>query len=143
MSDNLGPGAYATSQLSKDTLIAAKNDLTFQLLMNSETQQFSYMQSSNTISDIEQHYSKEIQLVRNEMKGLDDKTSNEYYDLMAEVQELESERDEKVKQEESKRTDFQKRYDTQKTSIETRLESVKSDLEGIKQMQDSNIKRNS
>ena len=140
MPDTLGPGSYNSTQLAINTLISEMSDIEFQRLMNSEAEQFMHMKLSHEITDIQEHYGKEISLIRNEMKDLD-KTSNEYFTLMLELQELEDERDEKVKQVERTITDNEKHTETENTQLETRYNAAKADKEGLEETQDSNIKR--
>ena len=140
MADNLGPGSYNFLQLAIDTLISEMNDIEFQRLMNSEADQFMHMKLSHGIEDIQAYYGREIDLVKNEMKDLD-KTSNEYFTLMLELQGLEDERDEKVQQIERLITDNQKRTETENAQLDTRYNAAKADKEGLEEAQDSNIKR--
>ena len=141
MSDKLGPGSYNSTQLAINTMILEMNDIEFQRLMNSESEQYTHKQSSIELENVQDSYNTEIKLVRNEMRAVEDKTSNEYFDLMSELEELEDERDAEVKRLENEASDKEKKYQVQDTNLETRYNAVKADKEGIEEAQKSNIQR--
>lgn len=140
MPENLGPGGYNSAQVAINTLISEMSDLEFQRILNSESERFLHKHSSIEIADIQEHYGQEIKLIRNEMKDLD-KTSDEYKDLMVELEELEDERDSKIKAIETTDEDREKYFEVENTQIETQYNAAKADKEALESMQDSNIKR--
>ena len=87
-------GEHSTIQLYK----AKKHDLQNQVTFNSLTLRLKQKHSANDINQIHDKYGREETMIRNEMKGLDDKTGNEYLELMAELQELQDEEDRMVTQ---------------------------------------------
>ena len=141
MADKLGPGGYNGTQLAINTMILQMNDIEFQRLQNSETEQYLHKQSSIEIEELQQKYGQEIKLVRNEMRQSEDKTSNEYFDLMSELEELEEERDAEIKRVEDQNADREKLHQVQDANLETRYNAVKADMEGLKEAQKSNIQR--
>lgn len=130
-------GEHTTIQLYK----SKKHDLQNQVTFNSLTLRLKQKHSANTVEQIHQKYGQEETMIRNEMKGLEDKTGNEYMDLMAELQELQDEEDRIVTEEEQKAKDFESKIEIQNASIETQLQAVTADLEGLEEMRKENIEK--
>ncbi len=142
MPDKLGPGGYNGTQQAIDIMILEINDLEFQRLQNSESDQYIHKKSSYDIGEIQASYDPEIKLIRNEMRNSDDKTSSEYLELMSELEELEDERDHKIKVVEDATADKEKEFEIENTGIESRLEAIKADKEGLEEAQKSDIQGN-
>ena len=141
MADKLGPGSYNSTQLAIDLMILQMNDIECQRIKNSESERLTHKHSSYQTSDVQLKYGEEIQLIRNEMRESEDKTSKEYYDLMSELEELETERDSKTKLIEDELADAEKKYEIQDTTLETQYNAVKADKEGMEDVQKSKIER--
>ena len=141
MADKLGPGSYNSTQVAINAMIMQMNDLEFQRLQNSETEQYLHKQSSAETQGIQNKFDPEVKLIRNEMKASGDKTSNEYFELMSELQELEDERDAELKRVEDEVSDREKQFQIQDTNLETRYNAVKADKEGLEETQKQNIQR--
>ena len=118
--DKLGPGSYNGTQLAINTMILQMNDIEFQRLLNSETEQYLHKQSSIEIQEIQERYGAEKKYIRNEMRDIEDKTSNEYFDLMAELEELEDQEEAEIKRKETEDEDREKKFAIRDTSLETR-----------------------
>ena len=141
MADKLGPGSYNGTQLAINTMIMEMNDVEFQRLLNSENEQYLSKHSSQDIEDIQNNYDPEIKLVRNEMREANDKTSGEYFELMAELEELEENRDAEIKRIENETSDREKQFEIEDTTLETRYNAIKADKEGLEDVQKSDIER--
>ncbi len=141
MADKLGPGSYNSSQLAIDLMILQMNDIEFQRVDLSEDKMLEHKHSSYEIAEIQASYDPEIKLIRNEMKNSGDKTSNEYFELMSELEELEDERDNKIKVIENENADKEKSIEVQETSLETQYNAIKADKEGLEEAQKSDIQR--
>ncbi len=141
MADKLGPGSYNSSQLAIDLMILQMNDIEFQRVDLSEDKMLEHKHSSYEIAEIQASYDPEIKLIRNEMKNSGDKTSNEYFELMSELEELEDERDGKIKVIENENADKEKSIELQETSLETQYNAIKADKEGLEEAQKSDIQR--
>ena len=141
MADKLGPGGYNSTQLAINTMIMEMNDIEFQRLMNSESERYLSKQSLAEEDNIRSQYEPEIELVKNEMKNSNDKASNEYFELMSELKDLEEERDAEIKRIEDEISDREKQFEIQDTNLETRYNAVKADKEGIEEAQKQDIQR--
>ena len=78
------------SQLNIFLNDAALHDIDAQMLRNSEDLRLKQKQSSAEVERIHGQYQQEESMVRNEMKGVD-KLSDEYEELLTELQELQDE----------------------------------------------------
>ena len=140
MPDSLGPDEYNSTQLAINLMILQMNDIECQITKNSEDNRLLHKHQSTDVEGVQYRYGSEIKQVRNDMRECEDKTSNEYFELMSELEELEENRDAEIKRIENETTDKEQFYEAQKTTLETQYEAVKADKEGIEQMQESNLK---
>ena len=120
---------------------ALAEDLKNQITSNSLTLRLKQKHSSNKIQEIHQQYNAEEEYIRNEMKEIDDTTSNEYMDLMAELKDLQEEEDQAVEQIENESADYETGVQMENDDLETRLEAVKSDTESFEEALKQNIEK--
>jgi len=131
-----------TNTLIIQSYIAAENDIELQLNLNSQEKINHMNKASDDISKIHDKYGAEEEYVQNEMNEVaDDKTSAEYQNLMQELNELESEEDEKVEQIEEEQTRYENKVDTENDMLETRYEAAKSDREGFEDARKDDIEK--
>lgn len=130
-------GEHSTIQLYK----AKKADLTNQVTFNSLTLRLKQKHSANDVNEIHHKYGVEEEMIRNEMKGLDDKTGNEYFELMSELQELRDEEDQMVTQAEQASKDYETQIELENAGLETQIQAIAADLEGLEEMRKENIEK--
>ena len=140
MTQSLGPDEYNSIQLAVNTMILEMNDVQFQITQNSESNRLLHKTQSSDTENVQGRYGDEIKYVRREMRESEDKTSNEYFELMSELEELEENRDTELKRIENDTTEKEQFYEAQKTSLETQYEAIKADKEGLESAQEQNIK---
>lgn len=130
-------GEHSTIQLYK----AKKHDLQNQVTFNSLTLRLKQKHSSNSVSDVHHKYGVEESMIRNEIRGLDDKSGNEYLELMTELQELQDEEDRIVTQMEQESKDYESKIEMENASLETQLQAIDADIEGLEEMRKQNIEK--
>jgi len=130
-------GEHSTIQLYK----AKKSDLTNQVTFNSLTLRLKQKHSANDVNEIHHKYGREEEMIRNEMKGLDDKTGNEYFELMSELQELKDEEDREVTQAEEASKEYETQIELENASLETQIQAIAADIEGLEEMRKENIEK--
>lgn len=126
-----GPGDFLSLSLSVTEMKATKATKTFQMTMNSHDLQVRHRDWSNAISKLHKTYGDEEKLLRNQMRAMDDKTSNEYFDLLSELEELQDEEDARVKEIESEQKDYEENVQAQNTSLETAIQAIDAQLESF------------
>jgi len=124
------------------TYIAAENDVEFQLTLNSQEKINHMNQASNDTQKIHDKYGAEEEYIQNEMNDVsEDQTSEEYQDLLSELNSLEEEEDEKVEKIEKEETIYENQVDTENTQLETKLEAMKQDREGFENAREQDIEK--
>lgn len=141
MADKMGTGSFLTLQGAINTLTAEMDDVELQRLQNSTTERLVHKHQSNDVEKIRSHYDSEISQIRNDMRACDDKTSEEYMDLMSEIEELQQEKDAKVTKAESEANDRSEELEQQDVSLETRFNAMKEDRDGLKEALEQSVKR--
>lgn len=131
-------GPWSSIQLYK----AKRSDLQAQLLKNSTTLSLKQKHSSNDIQKIHEKYDQEEQMVRNEMNSLDDKTGNEYLELLSELEEIKDEDDRECEVAEAAAQEYEQKITVENSSIETQLQAVNADIEGFEEMRKDSIEKN-
>lgn len=131
-------GDHTSIQLYK----ARKADLDNQRIKNSESVNLRQKHSSNNIIQIHKKYDAEQQLVRNEMHNIDDKTNNEYLELLAELQEIQDMDDRETTTEETAAQDYESKMDLQNSTIEADIQAIDADIEGFEEMRKDSIEKN-
>ncbi len=118
--------------LNKMTNGLVENDLEAQQINNSMTIRIVQKTAAAKISEIHSRYDVEKEQVRNEINNLDDKAaSNEYEDLMAELNDLKSEEEREVEAVEQQANDRETAIQLENDNLSTRLEAMKADDEAI------------
>ena len=119
---------------------AAASDMELQILKNQESIRLRQKQSSSKISEIHAKYDVEKERIRSEINSLDeDVSSDEYQDLMAELNEIKDAEEREVETEENESSDFETELQVQNDNITSRLEALKADNESLKEMHQQNI----
>lgn len=116
-----------------------KNDLEAQITNNSQDLRLKQKHSSADTAEINDNYEADAELIRNEMQGLDDKTGAEYEELMAELKELQDDRDRQLTEVEQASTDYQNKIDIENDTLQTQLEAVNADIKGFEEARDQSI----
>ena len=138
MSQNLGPGEYLSIQLTVNEYIEAQSDLELQLMQNSQHLRLKQKHSSNEISQLQQQFTEEQTLIRNEMRGAE-RLSDEYYNLLAELEESQAQQEMQISDIENEANDYAQKIETENSMLETQIAAIKEDKENLKQTQKNNI----
>lgn len=118
------------------------SDLELQITKLSEDKILKHKQSSSQISDIHAKYSVEKDLIRNEIRSLDNSdTNNEYKLLMADLNEVKDNEEREVEAEEDISTDYENELQLQIDELQTRKEAAGADLEGFKETNKENTEK--
>ncbi|MBR2068946.1 MAG: hypothetical protein IJ877_04205 [Candidatus Gastranaerophilales bacterium] len=141
MADHLGPGGYNSNQLAIDVMILELNDIQYERTELSEAKQLMHKHASYEVAEIEARYNPEIQYIRNEMRNQGDLTNSEYFELMADLEELETMRDNAKTVVEKEENDKESEYEQQDTMLENMFNQLTGDKEGLENANDENIKR--
>lgn len=113
------------------TCTAQENDIEAQMTQNSEMKNLKALKSTRETQKIHQQYNEEQDLIRNEMKELGDRTSDEYLDLSAELRDSQTEEDEKVKKIEEEAKGYEEKIDLENDQLESQIQSIQADKEGF------------
>ena len=105
---------------------AAANDITNQMTDNTLNLRLKQKYSSNTISQIHSKYDQEEQLIRDEINALEDKSGNEYEELISELKELKEEEDAEIEKTEEESNDYETHIELENAQLETRLEAIET-----------------
>lgn len=116
--------------LAKLTGIALKNNIEDQMTTNSMELRTKQNASANVVTKLHRKYDVEQEMIQNEMDACDDKTSDEYKELMAELKDSKEAEDKAVEQEEEKAQDYQNRIDNENAILQDRLTAISEDQEG-------------
>lgn len=116
-----------------------KNDLEAQITNNSQDLRLKQKHSSADSAEVNANYAADAELIRNEMNSLDDKTGAEYEELMAELKELQDDRDRQLTEIEEAATDYQNKIDIENDTLQTQLEAVNADIKGFEEARDQDI----
>ena len=125
--------------LSENFFIAEKNNLEDQLVDNNTSLQLAHKQESAKIENIRFMGDNEEELVRIEMEGLDTR-SEEYEQLLSEINDIRDEEDREIEQIERQSTDFETEIQQENVVIETRLEAINTDLDALGDLKEEHIK---
>ena len=140
MADNLGPGEYNGTQLAINFFILNQANLEAQLIDNKETLALKQKESATKLAEIHFKYNQEESLIRTEMRSLaDSKLSTEYYNLLAELEELQNEEEMLATATETECKDYETRIQLENDNIETQIQAVQQDKEALEEMQKKNI----
>ena len=120
---------------------AAANDITNQMTDNTLNLRLKQKYSSDTISQIHSKYDQEEQLIRDEINALEDKSGNEYEELISELKELKEEEDAEIEKTEEESNDYETHIELENAQLETRLEAIKTDNESYKECLEGNIEK--
>lgn len=118
---------FLFGQLTVGTKNAQIQDLEAQILNNEEIKQLQHNSFSNDETRIKRDFAIEQEQIENQMDALDDKTSDEYFDLMAEKKDLQNERDEKIEQIEERANEMQTRIDNENAALSERKEVLEQE----------------
>jgi len=124
---------FLFGQLTVGTKNAQIQDLEAQILNNEEIKQLQHNSFSNDETRIKRDFAIEQEQIENQMDALDDKTSDEYFDLMAEKKDLQNERDEKVEQIEERANEMQTRIDNENAALSERKEALEQDRDATQE----------
>ena len=117
---------------TKNTLILEKNDIEAKITDNSQRIRDNSRRGSNETSMIHFDYDQEKAAIQNEIDSLDDdKTSDEYADLMDELKELDDKEEREVKVSEEETTDFETTIQLENDTLEVQLEDIQQLIESF------------
>lgn len=122
------------------TCTAEASDIEFQMTENSEMKNLKTTQSTRETAKLHQQYNEEQDLIRDEMKELGDRTSDEYLELSAELRESQTEEDDQVKKVEEEAKAYEEKIDLQNDQLESQLQSINADKEGFQKGVDDFVK---
>ena len=120
--------------------IARHFTIEHQLGLNQESKNRKMAYSSDAIQAIHKKYGYEEEMVRNEMHSLDDRTSDEYLDLMADLKSLQNQEEMEVKRIEEESTQYQTHIDKENDQLESQLAAIDADMESFKSTRSEDIK---
>ena len=119
---------------------ASANEIETQMTKNSMAIRLRQKQSSSKISEIHAKYDVEKERIRNEINSLDDDaSSDEYQDLMSELNDIKDAEEREVEVEENAANDYETGVQLENDNLSTRLEALKADNESLKEMHQQNI----
>ena len=95
------------------TCTAEASEIEFQMTENSEMKNLKATQSTRETAKLHQQYNEEQDLIRDEMKELGDRTSDEYLELSAELRESQTKEDDQVKKVEEEAKAYEEKIDLQ------------------------------
>ena len=124
---------FIFGQLTVRTQDAQIENLEAQLINNEERENAQHIKSSNETTKIHRKYDYEEELIQNEMDKIEDKTSDEYFDLMAEKKDLKEAEDKDVEQIEIKETEVQDKIERENATIEERKKALEEDKEATQE----------
>ena len=125
--------------LTQDALV---DNVTNQITDNTMDLSLKQKYQSDTIAQIHAKYNLEEDLIRDEIDNLEDKTGDEYAELMEELQELKEMEDQEVKAEEEKASDYETRIQLENDNLETRKEAMEKNIEAFQEALDQSIEKN-
>ena len=125
--------------LTQDALI---EDVTNQITDNTMDLRLKQKYQSNAIAQIHDKYNLEEELIRDEIDKLDDKSGDEYEDLMRELQELKEMEDQEVKAEEEKASDYETKMQLENDNLEVRKEAMEKNVEAFQEALNQSIEKN-
>ncbi len=108
---------------------AQRQSIENQMTDNSMESRLKHKYSDNVVTRIHRQYDEEQSMIQNQMDAIDDKTSDEYKELMAELKDSKEEEDKAVEREENKATEYQDRIDRENAVLEDRLSAISADQE--------------
>ena len=108
---------------------AQRQSIENQMTDNSMESRLKHKYSDNVVTRIHRQYDEEQSMIQNQMDAIDDKTSDEYKELMAELKDSKEEEDKAVEREENKATEYQDRIDRENAVLEDRLSTISADQE--------------
>jgi len=121
---------------------ATADNIETQMTKNSMSLRLKQKQSAAKISDIHAKFDVEKQAIRSEINSLDDEaSSNEYENLMSELNELKAEEEQAVEIEEQASNDYETRIQLENDNLGSRLEAIKADNESLKEMHQQEIEK--
>lgn len=103
---------------------AQRQSIENQMTDNSMESRLKHKYSDNVVTRIHRQYDEEQSMIQNQMDAIDDKTSDEYKELMAELKDSKEEEDKAVEREENKATEYQDRIDRENAVLEDRLSAI-------------------
>lgn len=118
---------------------AQAESLTNQMTDNSMDLRIRQKYASDEISQINEKYDAEKDLVRNELANTDN-MSAEFDLLMAELNDIEENRDREVKAVEEEINDYETHIQLENDGISTRKQACEANIESFEQALDDNIK---
>ena len=121
-----------------DSLIQEYDD---RLSSLSRTRNLTSKQMNGELEEINWSYNQEERLLRNDMNLIEDKTSDEYKELMAELQELQDEKSEKTTHMSNEIHDKDASLELEQSTIETSRSFVQKTRDGLQEILDSHIER--
>ena len=122
------------------TCTAEASEIEFQMTENSEMKNLKATQSTRETAKLHQQYNEEQDLIRDEMKELGDRTSDEYLQLSAELRESQTKEDDQVKKVEEEAKAYEEKIDLQNDQLESQLQSINADKEGFQKGVDDYVK---
>ena len=108
---------------------AQRQSIENQMTDNSMESRLKHKYSDNVVTRIHRQYDEEQSMIQNQMDAIDDKTSDEYKELMAELKDSKEEEDKAVEREENKATEYQDRIERENAVLEDRLSAISADQE--------------
>ena len=121
-----------------DSLIQEYDD---RLSSLSRTRNLTSKQMNGELEEINWSYNQEERLLRNDMNLIEDKTSDEYKELMAELQELQDEKSEKTTHMSNEIHDKDASLELEQSTIETSRSFVQKTRDGLQEILDSHVER--
>ena len=125
--------------LTQDAMV---EDVTNQITDNTMDLRLKQKYQSDAIAQIHAKYNLEEELIRDEIENLDDKSGEEYAELMEELQELKDMEDQEVKAEEEKASDYELRMQLENDNLETRKEAMEKNIEAFQEALNQSIEKN-
>ncbi len=117
--------------LTKGTNIAAINNIENQLTDNSMEVDMKHKQASNEVALIHMRYGNEKSELREKKDALEDSDTDEYKEMLEEINMISEEEDRMCAQIEERQQDVQDTIDRENAMLEARLQAIQADQEGI------------
>lgn len=127
--------------LAKLLGIAQTNDIQNQMTDNSMELRLKHKTFANETTKIHRKYDEEQSMIQNQMDSIDDKTSDEYKELMSELKDSKDAEDKAVEQVEIKSTEYQDRVDRENAVLTDRLTAITENQEAWDSARKDNIEK--
>ncbi len=128
-------GSWITIQ----NYIAKEQDLQAELTDNSMDLRLKQKYASDEQAGITKKYDIQEDMIQEQMDAMDDKTCDEYKDLMAEIKELKDAEDVELKAIEQAQTDMETQIQNENATLESQLQAIQADREGLEEARKSDI----